>query len=74
LILADVAERLAEEWTLQRCQGQPSTCAIAFFRPACASETTSCTPFRPRSTSERRKLRQNASVSASPTSSQITSR
>ena len=24
---------------VQRCQGQPSTCAIAFFRPACASET-----------------------------------
>ena len=52
------------KWTLQRCQGQPSTCAIAFFSPACASETTSCTPVRPRLTSERRKLRQKASVSA----------
>jgi transposase-like protein len=32
------------------------------------------TPVRPRSTSERRKPRQKASVSASPTSSAITSR
>jgi putative transposase len=45
-----------------------------FLRPACASETTSCTPARPRSTRPRGKLRQNASVSASPTSSAITSR
>ena len=31
---------------MQRCQGQPSTCAIAFFKPACASETTSSTPVQ----------------------------
>jgi non-specific serine/threonine protein kinase len=41
---------------------------------ALASETTSRTPVRPRSTRPRRKLRQNASVSASPTSRAITSR
>jgi hypothetical protein len=47
------------KWTLQGCQGQPSTRAIAFFKPACASEMTSCTPLRPRSTNERRSERQN---------------
>ena len=34
----------------QRCQGQPSTCAIARLSPARASETTSSTPVSPRST------------------------
>jgi hypothetical protein len=32
---------------------------IATFGPACASETTSCTPARPRLTSKRRKLRES---------------
>src|SRR5512132_1255446 len=34
--------------TVQRCQGAPSTLAIAFFSPSWASEMTSCTPTRPR--------------------------
>src|SRR5579884_1337596 len=62
------------KWTVQRCQGQSRVCAIAALRPAWASETTSCTPRRPRLTRPRRKLRQNASVSHSPTSRPITSR
>jgi hypothetical protein len=33
---------------VQRCQGQSSVCAIAAFKPACASETTSRTACRPR--------------------------
>jgi hypothetical protein len=39
-----------------------------------ASETTSCTPARPRPTRPRRNSRQNASVSAGPTSRPMTSR
>jgi hypothetical protein len=62
------------KWAEERCQGQPSTWAIARFKPAWQSETTSSTPVRPRSTSERRNERQKASVSHSPTSSAITSR
>jgi hypothetical protein len=62
------------KWTVQRCQGQPSTWAIAFFKPWWASEVHSLTPSSPRARSERRNSRQNASVSASPTSRPITSR
>ena len=36
--------------TVQRCQGQPSTLAIAAFRPRWSSETQSLTPSRPRAT------------------------
>src|SRR5215218_6158481 len=54
--------------TVQRCQAQPSTFAIAAFSPACASEIASCTPTRPRLTRSLRKSVQNASVSDSPTS------
>jgi hypothetical protein len=53
------------KWTVQRCHGQPSTCAIAAFRPAWASEMHSRTPSRPRSRKPLRNARQNASVSAS---------
>src|SRR5947209_849831 len=62
------------KWTVQRCQAQPITCAIAAFNPGWASEIASCTPTSPRATRPRRNSRQNASVSASPTSSPITSR
>jgi hypothetical protein len=39
-----------------------------------ASEVASCTPTRPRATSQRRNAVYNGSVSASPTSRPITSR
>ena len=39
---------------MQRCHGAPSTVASAAFRPGCASLMASCTPSRPRVTSERR--------------------
>ena len=42
------------------------TAAIAAFRPAWASEMTSCTPARPRALSERRNAVQNAPSSLSP--------
>src|SRR5215204_3174402 len=54
--------------TVQRCQAQPSTLAIAAFRPACASLIASWTPTRPRLTKPLRKSVQNVSVSDSPTS------
>ena len=56
---------------MQRCQRQPNTLAMAALRPVWASEMTSWTPSSPRARSDRRKLRQNASVSASPTSRPI---
>ena len=56
------------KWTVQRCQAQPRTFAIAAFSPACTSEIASWTPTSPRATNDRRKSVQNASVSASPTS------
>ena len=58
--------------TVQRCQAQPRTFAIA-FKPACASEIASWTPTR-RLTRPLRKSVQNASVSASPTSIERISR
>ena len=54
--------------TVQRCQAQPRTLAIAAFSRAWASEMASWTPTRPRATRPRRNSVQNASVSASPTS------
>src|SRR3954447_19596954 len=42
--------------TVQRCQAQPRTLAIAAFSPACASLMASWTPARPRATRPRRKL------------------
>src|SRR3954469_13302333 len=60
--------RSRRKCTVQRCHGAPSTWASAAFRPGCASLIASSTPTRPRATSERRNSRQNASVSASPTS------
>ena len=62
------------KWTVQRCQAQPRTLAIAAFSPACASEMASWTPTRPRATRPLRKSVQNASVSASPTSIERISR
>ena len=62
------------KWTVQRCQGQPSTCAIAFFRPAWASETTSCTPRQAALDEAAQEGAPEASVSHSPTSRPITSR
>jgi hypothetical protein len=56
---------------VQRCHGAPSTLAIAFFSPSWAS---SCTPTRPRATSERTQSVQNASVSVAPTSGPMISR
>ena len=41
---------------MQRCHGAPSTCASAAFRPGCASLIASCTPTRPRATSDREEL------------------
>ena len=41
---------------MQRCHGAPRTCASAAFRPGCASEMASCTPTRPRATSDREEL------------------
>ena len=34
------------KWTVQRCQGAPSTWAMVALRPSWVSETTSCTPAR----------------------------
>src|SRR3954451_10337776 len=62
------------KWTVQRCQLQPRTFAIAAFSPAWASEMASWTPTSPRATRPRRKSVQNASVSASPTSIERISR
>ena len=45
---------------MQRCQGQPSTLAMAPLRPSCASETQSCTPARPRARRLLRNSRQKA--------------
>jgi hypothetical protein len=57
------------KWTRHRCQLAPeSTLAMAAFSPMCESEITSCTPFSPRFTKDRRKAVQNASSSAGPTS------
>ena len=41
LVLASVPEAVTQEWTVQRCQAQPRTFAIAAFKPACASEMAS---------------------------------
>ena len=61
--------------TRQRCQAAPiSTDPIAAFRPAWASEMTSCTPPSPRAFRPRRNAVQNAPSSLSPTSKPSTSR
>ena len=58
-----------------RCQLAPgSTPAIAFFNPSCASEITSCTPERPRATSDRKNAVQPAPSSVVNTSTPSTSR
>src|SRR5437870_6775232 len=47
--------RLRTKCVRQRCQLAPgNTPAIAFFKPSWASEITSCTPDRPRATSDRK--------------------
>src|SRR3954470_14712798 len=66
--------RSRRKCTVQRCHGTPSTCASAAFSPGWASEMASWTPMRPRATRLRRNSRQNASVSASPTSRPMISR
>src|SRR4051812_2486397 len=66
--------RSRRKCTVQRCHGAPRTCSRAAFRPGCASLIASSTPTSPRATSERRNSRQNASVSASPTSRPMISR
>ena len=48
------------KWTVQRCQRQPNTLAMAVLRPVWASEMTSWTPSSPRARSDRRNARQNA--------------
>src|SRR5829696_7768856 len=73
-VLGTVAQDIPEEVDRAALPGAPSTWAIAALRPSWASETTSCTPARPRRTRPRRNSRQNASVSAAPTSRPRTSR
>jgi hypothetical protein len=70
----DVAEHVSEEMHGAALPGQPSTCAIAAFKPWWASEMHSRTPSNPLARSDRRNSRQNASVSASPTARPMTSR
>src|SRR3989442_1698129 len=73
--LGTVASALRMKWTRQRCQVAPTrTSATACLRPRWASEVTSRTPFRPRSTSWRRNERQSSRSSAGPTSTPTTSR
>ncbi len=64
LVLASMAQAVAQEWTVQRCELHPRTLAIAAFRPACASLIASWTPTRPRLTGPLRKSVQNAGESA----------
>ena len=68
LVLRAWPRQSLRKWTVQRCHGHPSTCASAAFIPRCASLIASRTPTRPRATRFLRNSRQNASVSASPTS------
>src|SRR4051794_29581356 len=55
-LLAQWPSMFLRKWTVQRCQGVPSTCAIAFLRPSWQSETHRRTPVRPRARSEREEL------------------
>src|SRR3954468_6972166 len=66
--------RSRRKCTVQRCHGAPRTCASAALSPGWASEMASWTPTRPRATRLRRNSRQNASVSAAPTSRPMISR
>src|SRR5829696_2980240 len=44
------------KWTVQRCQGQPSTVAMAVLSPWWASETHSRRPWSPRARRPRKEL------------------
>src|SRR3712207_2580781 len=61
-VLAQCPSMLRKKWTVQRCQGQPKTWAIAALTPSWQSDTHSRTPAKPRARRERRNSRQNASV------------
>ena len=62
-------------WVLHLCHVAPgSTAAMAPFNPSWASETTSCTPDRPRATRPRRNAVHPAPSSTVITSTPSTSR
>jgi hypothetical protein len=73
-VLAAVPEGVTEEVHGAALPGATQHLGDRGLEASWASETTSCTPCRPRRTRLLRNSRQNASVSAAPTSRPMTSR
>ena len=68
LVLAHVATEVAQEVDRAALPRRAEHPCDRGLQPGCASLMVSCTPTRPRATSDLRNSVQNASVSASPTS------